>query len=449
LFNDPTVSQKSNDDHNAVGKTGHHHKAHHRKAHHGHDHGGRVGHKRQAEGPAQSNQEQAINEAFEALVYRAQTTQLSLFDQYQQASAAASAEGDDGQAATQLQAQQMSFSFFAETRVEELIQFGQRTEKVSEGLEGPQQTSFIEASRSVSARFEISFSISGQSLNGFANGAEGLQNNAEMLEQFLGMSQQLLQSADGLFNEVMTLFDGFFGDSGEDGLGKLVSQLLGSMNEIMNGFFQGAAPPTGPALPGGAGSAAPAQATTSSMQLEFNFEFKAEFSTTVVQESDPVMLDLDGDGFELSSYKDGAQFDILGNGGRQNTAFVRGGDAFLAMDRNLNGLIDSGLELFGDQHGAKNGYEELGKLDGNNDGFLNRLDPNFNLLKLFQDNGNGRTEKGELFSLAEAGISEINLQYREVNIQAQGGNRLAQIAQFKRTDGTTGNAADAILNYTT
>ena len=245
LFNDPTVSQKGNDGHNATKKTGHHH-----KAHHGHDHGSRIGHKSRKEGPAQPNQEQALNEAFEALIYRAQTTQLSLSAQFQELSAAKASQGKAGQASTQLQAQQMTFDFFAETRVEELVRFNQRTEKVAKGLEGPQQTSLIEASKSISARFEVSFSMTGQSLNGFANGAEGLQDNADMLEQFLGMSQQLLESADALYNEIMTLFDGFFGDSGEDGLGQLVSQLLGSMNELMNGFFQGASPAGGAGLPG-------------------------------------------------------------------------------------------------------------------------------------------------------------------------------------------------------
>ena len=101
------------------------------------------------------------------------------------------------------------------------------------------------------------------------------------------------------------------------------------------------------------------------------------------------VVDLDGDGIELTSHTNGAQFDILGNGQTQNTAFVTGGDAFLAVDRNGDGMINSGKELFGDQHGAANGFEELRKLDANGDGVINRLDPSFSKLALFRDNGDG------------------------------------------------------------
>jgi hypothetical protein len=166
-----------------------------------------------------------------------------------------------------------------------------------------------------------------------------------------------------------------------------------------------------------------------------------------VQESDPITLDLDGDGIELTRYGNGARFDITGKGQAATTAFVTGGDAFLAVDRNGNGIIDSGKELFGDQNGAKNGYEELAKLDSNLDGVINKLDKDFAKLVLFKDNGNGRTEPGELVSLTQAGIVELSLNHQNVNLKAAGGNRIGQIASYRRADGSVGQTADAILQF--
>ena len=72
----------------------------------------------------------------------------------------------------------------------------------------------------------------------------------------------------------------------------------------------------------------------------------------------------------------------------------------------------------------------------------------FDKLLLFKDNGNGKTERGELVSLAEAGITELSLSYRNVNLQTSGGNRIGQIATYRRADGSTGTTADTILNFT-
>ena len=123
--------------------------------------------------------------------------------------------------------------------------------------------------------------------------------------------------------------------------------------------------------------------------------------------------------------------------------------AWLALrNQARNGRIDNGAELFGDQNGAANGFEELRRLDTNRDGRINRLDAEYDGLLLWRDDGDGQTEAGELIGLAEAGIEEISLGYRNVSQVAAGGNRIAQIASFLRNDGSRGTAADAILNFT-
>lgn len=203
-------------------------------------------------------------------------------------------------------------------------------------------------------------------------------------------------------------------------------------------------------MDGANGSDATAAETVSARyQFEFSFTFSAsvEIEQAAVQQSDPIVLDLNGNGIELTSYKNGARFDIAGNGRQVTTAFVTGGDAFLAIDRNDNGAIDSGKELFGDQNGAVNGYEELARLDSNGDHRINKLDRDFDQLRLFRDNGDGKTDPGELISLAQAGIAELSLDYRAVALQASGGNRIAQIATYRRADGSSGRTADALLSY--
>lgn len=221
---------------------------------------------------------------------------------------------------------------------------------------------------------------------------------------------------------------------------------VGAISEAFNGAFNGDLA----ALLGSLFGEVAGAGSSRFVQLEFSFmlSIRIEIRQGTIQESDPIVLDLDGDGIELSSFRQGAHFDIEGSGSRVNTAFVTGGDAFLAIDRNRNGIIDDGTELFGDQNGAENGFEELRKLDTNGDGRINDLDRDFGRLLLFRDNGDGRTDPGELVGLQRAGIREISLAYRDVNEAAPGGNRLAQQALFIRDDGSSGLAADAVLRFT-
>ncbi len=172
-------------------------------------------------------------------------------------------------------------------------------------------------------------------------------------------------------------------------------------------------------------------------------------SEMAVAEGDPLVFDMDGDGIEVSSLDDGVEFDIDGDGRKERTAFATGNDAFLALDRNGNGSIDSGKELFGDQHGARNGLEELAKHDRNGDGRIDANDAVFQELRLFTDrNRNGRSERSELLTLEQAGIKSIDLDStRDVDRRLASGNRLTQIASYTRSDGTTGRAGDVMLKY--
>lgn len=377
-----------------------------------------------------------VDERFRSAVYQSLVQKTTLVAQFREAAARAPSLGGKGRVSSP-EAEgvdgQLRFDFFAEVRMEALALFGERTRAVAEGLDGVGRETFIEVSRRVAVRFELSVSVSGTVLTGFAGAAEGLDGGAAM-DRLIALTDELLARTNDILNEAFALLEGFFG--GEGDLGSRMEDLFAALSGLS---VAGAAPGERLGLEGAVG-----------VQLEFKFSFSIEIEVgeTQVQESDPITLDLDGDGIELTSYRGGARFDIEGTGRQVTTAFVTGGDAFLAIDRNGNGVVDSGRELFGDQNGAVNGFEELRKLDSNGDGVINAQDRDFELLRVFRDDGDGKTEAGELITLAEAGVEEISLGYRETNDGAAGGNRIAQVASFLRTDGSRGAAVDAVLSFT-
>lgn len=134
-------------------------------------------------------------------------------------------------------------------------------------------------------------------------------------------------------------------------------------------------------------------------------EVWAQLQPTKPPPKDPLLLDLDGDGPETTGQVGARPFDLGGEGRSVPTSFATGGDAFLALDRNGNGRIDDGRELFGDQHGAVHGFEELAKFDANGDGRIDGRDPVFERLQLLHGDGS-------LTRLADHGITALPLAYR-------------------------------------
>jgi len=164
---------------------------------------------------------------------------------------------------------------------------------------------------------------------------------------------------------------------------------------------------------------------------------------------DPIILDLDGDGLETVGLASNIHFDFDADGVLTKTGWAGKDDALLVWDRNANGSIDTGAELFGDftvlPNGslAPNGFAALAALDANGDGILDATDPAFAELRLWRDTDQeGVTGAGELIPLQDAGIVSLNLANTLKNQGLSNGNQLTREGSFTRADGTTGGMGE-------
>lgn len=172
-----------------------------------------------------------------------------------------------------------------------------------------------------------------------------------------------------------------------------------------------------------------------------------------VRPRDPLTLDLDGDGLETVpvSSTNPILFDHDGDGLKNATGWIKPDDGFLVMDRNGNGTIDNGTELFGDSTNlygggkAADGFAALAQEDTNNDGKISSADANFAYLRVWRDlNQNGISESGELATLASLNIASIDVAKKNNSQPLPGGNEIADLGTYTRTDGSTGTVGEVM-----
>ncbi len=165
---------------------------------------------------------------------------------------------------------------------------------------------------------------------------------------------------------------------------------------------------------------------------EIKFKFNLNMSRQFITENhvelrmgdaakDPLVINFDGQAAQLTNRK--FLFDLDADGGLEKISFVDSNSAFLALDRNHDGAINNGNELFGPASG--NGFADLSAYDADGNNWIDENDPVFNQLRLWTKDNNGNDQ---LLSLADKGIgalylepinSEFSLKDKQNNLQGQ------------------------------
>lgn len=155
--------------------------------------------------------------------------------------------------------------------------------------------------------------------------------------------------------------------------------------------------------------------TTDGQEIQFNLNLNmqrqyTETSTTRVRvgdaaqkKTDPLVVNFNGTAAQLSDQR--FAFDLNSNGSAEQINLPMPGTGFLALDKNNDGKVDNGSELFGPT--TSNGFSELAKYDTDHNGWIDENDPIYSRLKVWSPDANGG---GKLSGLASLGVGAISLQ---------------------------------------
>lgn len=139
-----------------------------------------------------------------------------------------------------------------------------------------------------------------------------------------------------------------------------------------------------------------------SMSRSFYEEVSATVDLSSLQMTDPLVINLDCDVASVSDQK--FYFDLDADGHEEEISQLGAGSGFLALDKNGDGKINDGSELFGTASG--NGFADLAKYDQDGNGWIDEADEIFDKLLIWQKDENGNDV---LRGLGQAGVGAIYL----------------------------------------
>jgi hypothetical protein len=161
--------------------------------------------------------------------------------------------------------------------------------------------------------------------------------------------------------------------------------------------------------------------------------------------SSPVIINLEKGDYRLTGRNAPVLFDMAGTGQPRPMGWTAAGtdEAFLWLDRNHNGKVTSGAELFGNftplenGHLAKNGFEALRELDANGDGVIDERDPIWPRLMLWRDlNHDGISEQNEIQPITQSDVTSIDLHDHWTGRHDTSGNQFRYEALVSIKDGS-------------
>ena len=176
-----------------------------------------------------------------------------------------------------------------------------------------------------------------------------------------------------------------------------------------------------------------------SLSMSRSYYEESSFSVTIGdtrQMQDPLTLNFDGNAADLTDQR--FSFDIDSDGDNESINFVAGGSGFLALDRNNDGQINNGSELFGAKSG--NGFAELAALDDDHNGWIDENDAAYTQLRVWTKDAGG---KDTLSTLKQADVGAIALAHAATSFDikdadnAQQG-RIRSSGVFLHEDGQAG-----------
>ncbi|TRW94625.1 hypothetical protein [Candidatus Methylobacter oryzae] len=186
-----------------------------------------------------------------------------------------------------------------------------------------------------------------------------------------------------------------------------------------------------------------------SVTLNMSRDFRLETNTTITagdpeKKVDPLVINFAGNAAELSETR--FEFDIDANGTTEQIAMLKPGSGFLALDKNKDGVINDGSELFGPNSG--NGFSDLAQYDSDKNGFIDEADPIYDSLRIWQRHEDGSQQ---LIALGDKNIGAIYLghattpfQLRTADNQSLG--EVTDTGIYLTEDGKTGTVQQIDLS---